>query len=164
MERLNTWLWRIVASSVGKESTCNAGDPSSISGSGRSPGEGIGYPLQYSWTSFVAQLVKNPSCNAGDLGLIPGLGRCPGEGKCYPLQYSGWRIPWTVQSMGSQRVGHDWVTFPFTCLISWLHEKQRCLVVVGRSLLDSKSEVTIDSSNKWNPLITVAEMWENWAA
>ena len=48
-------------SSVGKESTCNAGDPHFIPGSGRSPGEGIGYPLQYSWTSLVAQLVKNPS-------------------------------------------------------------------------------------------------------
>ena len=47
-------------SSVGKESTCNAGDPGSIPGSGRSSGEGIGYPLQYSWASFVAQLVKNP--------------------------------------------------------------------------------------------------------
>ena len=47
-------------SSVGKEPTCNAGDPSSIPGSGRSAGEGIGYPLQYSWASFVAQLVKNP--------------------------------------------------------------------------------------------------------
>ena len=47
-------------SSVGKESTCNAGDPGSIPGSGRSPGEGIGYPLQYSWASLVAQLVKNP--------------------------------------------------------------------------------------------------------
>ena len=46
-------------SSVGKESTCNAGDPSSIPGSGRSPGERIGYPLQYSWASLVAQLVKN---------------------------------------------------------------------------------------------------------
>ena len=46
-------------SSVGKESTCNAGDPGSISGLGRSPGEGIGYPLQYSWASLVAQLVKN---------------------------------------------------------------------------------------------------------
>ena len=45
--------------SVGKESTCNAGDPSSIPGSGRSAGEGIGYPLQYSWASLVAQLVKN---------------------------------------------------------------------------------------------------------
>ena len=46
-------------SSVGKESTCNAGDPSSIPGSGRSPGAGITYPLQYSWASLVAELVKN---------------------------------------------------------------------------------------------------------
>ena len=45
--------------SVGKESACNAGDPSSIPGSGRSAGEGIGYPLQYSWASLLAQLVKN---------------------------------------------------------------------------------------------------------
>ena len=47
-------------SSAGKESTCNAGDPSSIPGLGRSPGEGKGYPLQYSWASLVAQTVKNP--------------------------------------------------------------------------------------------------------
>jgi len=47
-------------SSTGKESACTAGDPGSIPGSGRSPGEGIGYPLQYSWASLVAQLVKNP--------------------------------------------------------------------------------------------------------
>ena len=46
-------------SSVGKESACNAGDPGSISASGRSTGEGKGYPLQYSWASLVAQLVKN---------------------------------------------------------------------------------------------------------
>ena len=46
-------------SSVGKESTCNAGDPGSIPGSRRSCGEEIGYPLQYSWASLVAQLVKN---------------------------------------------------------------------------------------------------------
>ena len=48
-------------SSVGKESTCNAGEPSSIPGLGRFAGEGIGYPLQYSWASLVVQLVKNPS-------------------------------------------------------------------------------------------------------
>ena len=47
-------------SSVGKESACSAGDPSSIPGSGRSAKEGIGYPLQYSWASLVAQSVKNP--------------------------------------------------------------------------------------------------------
>uniref|UniRef100_A0AAF6ZA81 DNA-directed RNA polymerases I, II, and III subunit RPABC4 n=1 Tax=Bos taurus TaxID=9913 RepID=A0AAF6ZA81_BOVIN len=47
-------------SSVGKESACNAGDPGSFPGSGRSAGEGIGYPLQYSWASPVAQLVPQP--------------------------------------------------------------------------------------------------------
>ena len=47
-------------SSVGKESACSAGDPGSIPGLGRSPGEAIGYKLQYSWASLMAQLVKNP--------------------------------------------------------------------------------------------------------
>ena len=49
---------------------------------------------------------KESACNAWDLGSIPGLGRSPGEGKGYPLQYSG-----LENSMDSQRVGHDWVTF-----------------------------------------------------
>ena len=52
---------RFLGSSAGKESACNAGDPGSIPGSGRSPGEEIGYPLQYSWAFQVAQLVKSPS-------------------------------------------------------------------------------------------------------
>ena len=51
---------RFPHSSVGKESACNAEDLSSIPGSGRSAGEGIGYSLQYSWASLVAHLVKNP--------------------------------------------------------------------------------------------------------
>ena len=51
--------WGFLGGSAGKESSCNGGDPSSIPGSGSSPGEGIGYPLQYSWASLVAQLVKN---------------------------------------------------------------------------------------------------------
>ena len=46
-------------SSAGTESTCNAGDPALIPGSGSSPGEGIDYPLQYSWASLMAQLVNN---------------------------------------------------------------------------------------------------------
>ena len=76
-------------SSIGKESACNAGDPGLIPDSGRSAGEGTGYPLQYSWASLVAQLLKNLPRNVGDLGSIPGLGRCSGEGVVYPLQYSG---------------------------------------------------------------------------
>ena len=82
-------------SSVGKESTCNAGDPGSIPGSGRFPGEGIGYPLQYSWASLVAQLVKNPPAMqetwVWSLGWEDPLGweDSPGERKGYLLQYSG---------------------------------------------------------------------------
>ena len=45
-----------LVASAGKESTCNAGDSGLISGLGRSAGEGIGYPLQYSWASLAAQL------------------------------------------------------------------------------------------------------------
>ena len=52
-------LWVFPYSSVGKKSACNTGDPDLIPGSGRSAGEGIGYPLQYSWASLLAQLVKN---------------------------------------------------------------------------------------------------------
>ena len=58
-------------SSVGKESACNMGDPSSI------PREGIGYPLQYSWTSLVAQTVKNPPA-MGRPGFHPWIGKIPG--------------------------------------------------------------------------------------
>ena len=89
-------------SSVGKESACNAGNPSSIPGLGRFPGEAIGYPLQYPWASLVAQLIKNPpakqetwvkSWGWEDLGSTLGLGRSSGEGKGYPLQYSGLENP-----------------------------------------------------------------------
>ena len=63
-------------SSAGKESTCNAEDSGSIPGSGRSPEEGIGYPLQYSWASLVAHLVKN-------LDAMPEIW----------FQYLGWEDP-----------------------------------------------------------------------
>ena len=74
-------------SSAGEESACNAGDPSSNPGSGRSAGEGVGYPVFLGLPGGSAR--KEFTCNAGDLGSIPGLGRSPGEGNGYPLQYSG---------------------------------------------------------------------------
>ena len=58
-EALNSLYMGFPGSSAGKESACNAGDLSSIPGLARSPGEGIGYPIQYSWASLVAQMVKN---------------------------------------------------------------------------------------------------------
>ena len=91
-------------SSVSKESTCNAEDPGSIPGSGRSAGEGIPSPVFLSFPCGSAG--KESACNAGDLGLIPGLGRSPAEEKGYPLQYSG-----LENSMGSQRVGHIVLVF-----------------------------------------------------
>ena len=75
-------------SSVGRESACDSETPSWIPGSGRSPGEGIGYPLQYSLASH-GSAGKESACNAGDLDLIPGSGRSSTEEKGYPLQHSG---------------------------------------------------------------------------
>ena len=76
-------------SSVGKESTYSAGDPGSIPGSGRSPGEGTGYPLQYPWASHGGgSNSKEYACNVGDEGSISGLGKSPGGGHANPLQYS----------------------------------------------------------------------------
>ena len=103
--------------SAGKESACSEGDLDLIPRLGRSPGEGKGYPLQYSglensmdcivqgvaksqtWLSDFhfhfrpgGSVVKNLPATAGDSrdrGSIPGSGRYPGEGNGYPLQYSG---------------------------------------------------------------------------
>ena len=62
-------------SSDRKQSACNAGDPVSIPGSGRSSGEGIGNPLQYSWASLVAQLIKKIYLQCGRLGFDPWVGK-----------------------------------------------------------------------------------------
>ena len=74
-------------SSAGKESACNAGDPSWIPGWGRSPREGIGYPLQYSWASLVAQTVKNPPAMRETWAQSLGQEDSPGGEHGNPLQY-----------------------------------------------------------------------------
>ena len=83
-------------SSGGKESVCNAGDPGSIPGSGRSTGEGIGHSLQYPWASLVAQLVKNlpamRETSVRSLGWEDPLEK--GEATCSSIL--AWRIPRTV--------------------------------------------------------------------
>ena len=70
-----------------------------IPGLRRSTGEGLGYPLQSSWVSLVAQLVKNPACNVVDLGSIPGLGRSPGRGHSNPFQYPCLENPYGQRSL-----------------------------------------------------------------
>ena len=82
-------------SPVGKESTCNAGDPGSIPRSGRSPGEGIGYPLQSSWLSLVALLGKNPPAMWETWVRYLGWEDPLEEGKATHSSILAWRIPST---------------------------------------------------------------------
>ena len=78
---------------------------------------------------------KETACNVGDWGSVPGLGRSPREGKGYPLQYScrenphGQKQPGGLQSIRSQRVGHDWmtnITFTWVKASTRLHSESRC--------------------------------------
>ena len=114
--------------SAGKQSAYKAGDPGSISGFGRSPGEGVGYPLQYSWASLVAQTVKI-CLQWGIPGLDPWVGKIPWRGARQPTPvFSPGESPWIeepggLQSMGSQRVEHNWVTKYST----WFVEKGKNL-------------------------------------
>ena len=83
-------------SSAGKESICNAGDPSSIPGLGRSSGERIGYLLQYSWTSLMAQLVKNPSAMRETWVRSLSWEDHLEKGTVTHSGILAWKIPWTV--------------------------------------------------------------------
>ena len=82
--------------SVGKESVCNAGDPGSIPRLGRSSGEGIGYPLQYSWASLVAWLVKNPPAMRETWVRSLGWEDPLEKGKATHFSILARRSPWTV--------------------------------------------------------------------
>ena len=86
---------------------CHAGDPSLIPGWGRSPGEKIGYPPQYFWVSLVAQLVKNLPAMQETWVRSLGWEDPLKKGKATHSSILAWRIPWTMQPMGSQRVRHD---------------------------------------------------------
>ena len=82
--------------SAGKESACNTGDPGSISGSGRAAAEGIGYPLQYSWASLVAQLVKKPPAMQETWVRSLGWEDLLEKGTATHSSILAWRIPRTV--------------------------------------------------------------------
>ena len=103
--------WCFSGGSDGKEHTCNTGDPGSSPGLGRSPGEGTGYPLQYSWASLVAQMVRiHLQCRRP--GIDPWVGKIPWRTTCQsilvflPGESSWTEEPGRLQSMWSQRVGH----------------------------------------------------------
>ena len=95
--------WGFPGSSAGKESAYNVGDPGSVLGSGRPPGEGIGYPLQYSWASFMVQLVKNPPAMQETWVRYLGWEDPLEKGKSTHSSILAWEIP----GMGSQKVRHN---------------------------------------------------------
>jgi len=89
---------QFIVAQAGKESSCNAGDPGSIPGSGRSAGEGISYPLQYYWVSLVAQLVKNLPVKR-ETWVRALIWEDPLEKeKATHSSILAWRIPWAVYS------------------------------------------------------------------
>ena len=99
----------------GKEPVCSAqvaGDTGSVPELGRSPGEGIGHALQYSWVSLVAQTVKNPPAMWETWVRSLGWEDPLEKGMATHSSILAWEIPWTekpgeLQSMGSQRVGRN---------------------------------------------------------
>ena len=103
----------LLDSSIGEESACNAGDLSSIPGSGRAAGEGIDYPLQYSWASLVAWSVKNLPAVRETWVQSLSWEDSPGGGHGNPLQYSCLENPHAQRSLAGysperpQRIGHD---------------------------------------------------------
>ena len=108
--------WTSLVAQLVKNLPAMQGTPVSIPGSGRSPGEGIGYSFQYSWASLVSQTIKNlpalPETWVWSLDWEELLEK----GMVIHVSFLAWRIPWTeepgwLQSMGSQRVRHDWTTF-----------------------------------------------------
>ena len=91
---------------ISKESAFNAGDPGLIPRPGKIPWRRDRLSTPVFLGSPCGPADKEYSCNAGDLGSIPGLGRSPEKGKATHSSILAWRIPWTIESMGSQRVGH----------------------------------------------------------
>ena len=86
----------LLGSSAGTESACNAVDLGSIPGLGSSPGEGIGYPLQYSWASLVAQSVQNLPAMRETWVQSLGWEDPLEKGKATHSSILAWGIPWTV--------------------------------------------------------------------
>ena len=90
------YLLGFPGSSAGKESACSAGDPNLIPGSGRFPGKGIGYLLQYSLASLVVQLVENPPAMRETWVQSLGWEDPLEKGTVTPSSILAWRNPWTV--------------------------------------------------------------------
>ena len=109
---------------AGKISACNVGDPGLIPVLGRSSGEGISYPLQYSWASLVAQMVKNLAAMQETWVWSLGWEDPLENGMATHSSIPAWRIPmdsraWWATVHGLQRVRHDWESKHSTVTCVW---------------------------------------------
>ena len=114
--------------SAGKESACNAGDLGSIIGLGQSPGEGNGYPLQYSWASLVAQLVKNLPLMWETWVRSLVWEDTLEKGRATHSSILAWRITWSVWSMGVTKSQTQLSDFHF----QGIHEQIKAGIVLSK--------------------------------
>ena len=112
--------------SAGKESACNAGDPSSIPGLERSSGEGMGLPTPVFLGFPGGSAGKESTCSAKYLGLIPGLGRSPREGNGYLLQYFGLKNSMDCIVRG---VAKSWTRLSNFCFLSSGFGRTVCILL-----------------------------------
>ena len=146
-------------SSAGKESACNAGDPSSIPESGRSTGEGIGYPLQYSWASFVAKLVENPPA-IGKPGFDPWVGKIPWRRErlptpvFWPGEFHGLYSPWGCKELDmTERLSlslYSLCSIFITLRIFYFNVYSRSFSFFQREILSNSPNLSC--SQKWKSL------------
>ena len=145
-------------SSVGKESTCNAGDSSLIPGLGRSAGEGIGYLLQYSWASIMAQLVKNlpamwETWVQSPVGKIPWRRQRLPTPVFWPGEFHGLYSPWGRQELDTT----EWLSRPWSPLVLivvYYCDANKAYISWSLSLF-----VTPRKLSKANRLNTSAAIW-----
>ena len=118
-----TWIMGLPDSLVGKESSCNAGDPGSIPGSGRFTGEGLGYPFKCSWVSLVAQLVKN----------LPAICLLRNLGETWVRSLGG-KIPWRRKRLSHRGIPRilEWVAYLFSTRLSRPRNRTRVSCIAGR--------------------------------
>ena len=109
--------------------------------SGWSAEEGVGYPLQYSWASLVAQMVKNPPAMRETWVQSLGWEDPVKKGKATHSSILAWRI----QFMGSQRVGPNWTTFTFLSMVTRYDQ----LLLLGFSIEVLNFSSTICCSKQW---------------
>ena len=158
--------------SVGKESFCKAGDPGSIPGWGRPPGEGISYPLQYSWASLVVQLVKNlPAMRK--TWFDPWVGKIPWSREqlpppeFWPGEFHGLYSPWGCKE--SDTAEWFWLT-GFLCSLSGLIHRLRLMPDTSQTLhkCQPPSSPAVSPSPLWSsaspsplpsPYVTMRVKW-----